>query len=97
MACDIVVITFKLCMSPRALFIGVVAGWLVVFAIILRTLLTSLGEGQGVPQKSGCRVFSDGCKGLRLGLGGPRLVCPFRCGVSACSSNKISHFINQCL
>ena len=27
MACDIVAITFKLCMSPRALFIGAVAGW----------------------------------------------------------------------
>lgn len=94
MACDIVVITFKLCMSPRALFIGVVAGWVVVFAVILRTVLTSLGEGQGVPQRSGYRGFSGGCKGLRLGLEGPRLVCPFRCGVSACSLNAISHVKN---
>ena len=65
-----------------------------MFAIILRTVLTSLGEGQGVPQRSECRGFSDGCIGLRLGWGGPRLVCPFRCGVSACSLYEISRVIN---
>ena len=47
-------------------------------------MLTSPGEGQGVPQRSGCPVSFGGCRDRHPGLGGPMQGCSWCCGESAC-------------